>query len=79
MPAGAQRSTRISFLREKEKPDKSYGTIEVSGDGSRLIQAKAFGNRKLPGRAQKFVIKWCRRKRIRIDTRDITETPYGIA
>ena len=41
--------------------------------------AKAFGNRKLPGRAQKFVIKWCRRKRIRIDTRDITETPYGIA
>jgi hypothetical protein len=75
----AQRSSRIYFLREKEKPDKSYGTIEVSGDGSRLIQAKAFGNRKLPSRAQKFVIKWCRRKRIRIDTRDITETPYGIA
>ena len=75
----AQRSSRIYLLREKEKPDKSYGTIEVSGDGSRLIQAKAFGNRKLPGRAQKFVVKWCRSKKIKISTWDITERPYGLA
>ena len=75
----ARKSSRIYFLREKEKPDKSYGTIEVSGDGSRLIQAKAFANRRLTGKAQRFVVKWCRSKRIRIDTRDITEKPYGIA
>ncbi len=79
VPRVAQRSSRIYFLREKEKPDKSYGTIEVSGDGSRLIQAKAFGNRKLPSKAQKFVTKWCRHKMIRIDTLDITKVPYGIA
>ena len=75
----ARKSSRIYFLREKEKPDKSYGTIEVSGDGSRLIQAKAFGNRKLPSIAQKFMTKWCRHKMIRIDTLDITKVPYGIA
>ena len=75
----ARKSSRIYFLREKEKPDKSYGTIEVSGDGSRLIQAKAFGNRKLPSKAQKFMTKWCRHKMIRIDTLDITKAPYGIA
>ena len=79
VPRVAQRSSRIYFLREKEKPDKSYGTIEVSGDGSRLIQAKAFGNRKLPSKAQKYVTKWCRHKMIRIDTLDITKAPYGIA
>ncbi|MCR5810211.1 MAG: PcfJ domain-containing protein [Lachnospiraceae bacterium] len=79
VPRVARKSSRIYFLREKEKPDKSYGTIEVSGDGSRLIQAKAFANRRLPGKAQRFMVKWCRSKRIRIDTRDITEKPYGIA
>ena len=79
VPRVAQRSSRIYFLREKEKPDKSYGTIEVSGDGIRLVQAKAFGNRKLPSIAQKFMTKWCRHKMIRIDTLDITKVPYGIA
>ena len=74
-----RQSSRIYFLREKEKPDKSYGTIEVSGDGSRLIQAKAFANRRLPGKAQRFVIKWCRSKRIRIDTGDIAKVPYEIS
>ena len=75
----ASRSTRIYFLRTKEEPDKSFGTIEVSSDGKRLIQAKGFGNRRLPRQAQEFVIKWCRRKAIKIDTWDIKEMPYGIA
>ena len=70
---------RACITGEKEKPDKSYGTIEVSGDGSRLIQAKAFANRRLPGKAQRFVIKWCRSKRIRIDTGDIAKVPYEIS
>ena len=75
----ASRSTRIYFLRTKEEPDKSFGTIEVSSDGKRLIQAKGFGNRRLPRQAQEFVIKWCRQKAIKIDTWDIKEMPYGIA
>ena len=62
---------KIYFLRKKDERDKSYGTIEVSGDGSRLIQAKAFANRKLPAYAQRFVRKWCIAKKIRIATSDI--------
>ena len=73
VPNVVRHSARIYFLRSKEAPDKSFGTIEVSGDGRKLIQAKAFGNRKLPREAQKFVIKWCRCKGITIDTGDITE------
>ena len=72
VPLVVKRLTRIYFLREKEEPDKSYGTIEVSGDGQRLVQAKAFGNKKLSVRAQRFVTKWCKHKRITIDTWDIT-------
>lgn len=75
----ARRSTRIYFLRKKEEPDKSFGTIEVSSDGRRLIQAKAFANEKLPREAQEYVIKWCRYKNIKIDTCDITKVPCGVA
>lgn len=75
----ASRSTRIYFLRKKEDPDSSFGTIEVSRDGGRLIQAKAFGNRKLPRQAQEFVIKWCKNKGISVNTGDINAVPYGIA
>ena len=73
-----ERSTRIYFLRSKNEPDKSLGTIEVSGDGKRLRQAKAFANCKLSRDVQGFVIKWCRYKGIDIDTRDITEMFYSI-
>lgn len=72
VPLVVKRLTRIYFLREKEEPDKSYGTIEVSGDGQRLVQAKEFGNKKLSVKAQRFVTKWCKHKRITIDTWDIT-------
>jgi hypothetical protein len=75
----ARRSTRIYFLRKKEEPDKSFGTIEVSRDGRKLVQAKAFANRRLPRLAQEFVVKWCRYKEIKVDTRDIEVVPYGIA
>lgn len=75
----ASRSTRIYFLRKKEDPASSFGTIEVSRDGGRLIQAKAFGNRKLPRQAQEFVIKWCKNKGISVNTGDINAVPYGIA
>ena len=67
----ARGATRIYFLREKENPDQCFGTIEVSKDGQVLIQAKAFANGKLPKKAQEFVVKWCRYKRIRINTYDI--------
>ena len=67
----ARRATRIYFLREKENPDQCFGTIEVSKDGQVLIQAKAFANGKLPKKAQEFIVKWCRYKRIRINTYDI--------
>ena len=67
----ARRATRIYFLREKENLDQCFGTIEVSKDGQVLIQAKAFANCKLPKKAQEFVVKWCRYKRIRINTYDI--------
>ena len=72
----AQKRTRIYFLRKKKEPEKSFGTIEVSGDGKRLCQAKAFANGRLDHRAQKFLVKWCRRKGISICTADVSEVPY---
>ena len=64
----------IYFLRKKADPDKSYGTIEVSGneDDRRLIQAKAFANSRLGADARRFVAKWCLVKKIRISTSDIS-------
>lgn len=72
----AQKRKRIYFLRRKTDPMKSFGTLEVSGDGKSLCQAKAFGNARLDRRAQKFLVKWCRRKGIRISTADISEVSY---
>ena len=72
-----ERRTRIYFLRRKEEPEKSFGTLEVSGDGKRLRQAKAFGNKRLGIRAQKFLVKWCRRKGVSIDTWDVSSVPYS--
>ena len=72
----AQKRKRIYFLRRKTDPMKSFGTLEVSGDGKSLCQAKAFGNARLDRRAQKFLVKWCSRKGIRISTADISEVSY---
>lgn len=65
----------IYFLRKKADPEKSYGTIEVTGDepDRKLIQAKAFANERLGEEAQRFVAKWCLVKRIRIVTSDISK------
>lgn len=68
----ANKSARIYFLRKKEEPEKSYGTLEVSHDGVKLCQAKAFANERLPMYAQRFVVKWCRVKGIKIGTWDIS-------
>ena len=68
----ASKNARIYFLRKKEEPEKSYGTLEVSHDGVKLCQAKAFANERLPMYAQRFVVKWCRVKRIKIGTYDIS-------
>ena len=68
----SDKSTRIYFLRKKDNPDKSYGTLEVSDDGKELWQAKAFANGRLPMYAQRFIVKWCRAKGIRIKTWDIS-------
>ena len=67
----ANKNARIYFLRKKEEPEKSYGTLEVSYDGEKLCQAKAFANERLPMYAQRFVVKWCRAKGIKIGTWDI--------
>ena len=67
-------TSRIYFLRKKKEPEKCLGTIEVSGNGKRLIQAKAFGNQKLGKKAQIFILKWCRVKGISIGTMDLAET-----
>ena len=67
----------IYFLRKKEAPDKSFGTLEVrTGENGnrRLLQAKAFANRRLPGAAQKYLAKWCRIKKIIPDTCDLSLT-----
>ena len=66
-------STRIVFLRKKNQPEKSFGTIEVSSDNC-LIQAKAFANRHLDKSAQRFVRKWVKVKNLKIVTRDLSET-----
>ena len=68
----ANKNARIYFLRKKDDPDKCYGTLEVSHDGEKLFQAKAFANERLPMYAQKFVVKWCRAKKIKIATWDIS-------
>ena len=67
----ASKNARIYFLRKKDEPDKSYGTLEVSHDGEKLCQAKAFANGRLPMNAQRFVVRWCRAKGIKIGTWDI--------
>ena len=49
----AKRLSQIYFLRKKADPMRSFGTVELSGDGRRLLQAKAFANAKLDVGAQK--------------------------
>jgi len=61
--------TRILFLRKKSKPKESFATLEVKG--SRVIQLKAAFNHKAPVDAQRFVKRWAKVKRLRIDTADI--------
>ena len=73
----ASKNARIYFLRKKEEPEKSYGTLEVSHDGVKLCQAKAFANERLPMYAQRFVVKWCRVKRIKIGSYDISNQPQS--
>ena len=70
----AQGDSDIYFLRKKEAPDKSFGTLEVRHDGKgnrRLSQAKAFANGRLPGSAQKYLAKWCRIKKVIPDALDL--------
>ena len=70
----AQGESDIYFLRKKEAPDKSFGTLEVRPDGKgnrRLSQAKAFANGRLPGSAQKYLAKWCRIKKVIPDALDL--------
>ena len=64
------KTAKIYFLRKKEEPGKSLGTIEVRG--SRLVQAKGFANRRLGKDAQHFVRKWCQVKHLTIQTLDIS-------
>ena len=71
IPNVAKRLSRIYFLRQRANPLRSFGTIELSGDGRRLLQAKAFANAKLDVDAQKFILKWCKYNDIQIDTSDI--------
>ena len=70
----AQGDSDIYFLRKKEAPGKSFGTLEVRPDGKgnrRLSQAKAFANGRLPEPAQKYLAKWCRIKKIIPDALDL--------
>ena len=68
-PAVMRGSCKIYFLRRKEKPGTSYGTIEVRGNT--LVQAKGFANSRLEQPAQDFIRKWCAAKHLNIRTRDI--------
>lgn len=63
--------TKIYFLRKKEDPLKSFGTIEVRSYC--LYQAKGFANKPLPKPAQDFVRKWCLVNGLRILTRDLAD------
>ena len=74
MTSEDQGESDIYFLRKKEAPDKSFGTLEVRPDGKgnrRLSQAKAFANGRLPGSAQKYLAKWCRIKKVIPDALDL--------
>lgn len=62
--------TRIVFLRSKTDPDKSLVTMEISRSG-RLVQAKAFANRKVPATIQTYIRLWAKTKGIPIYTSDI--------
>jgi hypothetical protein len=63
---------RIYFLRRKQNPDKSFGTIELRNNY--LIQAKGFANNYLDNEAQLFVRKWCACKNLQIQTSDLYRT-----
>lgn len=73
VPDLLREQSRIYFLRKKSAPEQSFATLEVSGDGERLLQAKGFANQILDRETQGFVRKWCDYKGIRIDTKDISE------
>ena len=72
-----KKGTRIYFLRRKKEPEKCLGTLEVSASGRLLVQAKAFANQRLGEKEQQFIVKWCKYKGIRIETRDIEERFSG--
>ena len=65
--------TKIVFLRRKDTPGRSLGTIEVDSE-NRLLQAKAFANSRLDMDAQKFVRRWADYKNVKIVTNDLKDT-----
>lgn len=51
---------------------KNYCACSRKVSVKELWQAKAFANGRLPMYAQRFIVKWCRAKGIRINTWDIS-------
>lgn len=66
----ANKNTFILFLRKKESIQKPFATIEVLPNLT-LIQLKAYCNTKAPDDAQKFVKKWAKIKKLKINSYDI--------
>lgn len=70
IPQVLESSCQILYLREKEAPNKSYGTLEIRADS--LYQAKARFNGTLPKEAQEYLKWYCKEKQLKIATRDIS-------
>ena len=71
--AVATGKTKIVFLRRKENPQASLGTIEVNSY-DQVVQAKGWGNRHLGLSEQRFIRKWAKYKNLMITTYDLEES-----
>ena len=63
----------ILFVREKNKPYKSFVTMEIS-NRNKLVQLKAKYNESAPVKVQRFIRSWAGEKGIKIATDDMFET-----
>lgn len=70
VPMVAGGFTKIYFLRERDKPDIPFATIEVNCHNC-LTQLKAICNHKAPRSAIDFVKRWAEEKDLKISSPDI--------
>lgn len=59
IPSVLNGAAQVFFLRERERPDASFVTVEVDPGAGRVVQAKARFNREPDERALGWLREWC--------------------